>query len=43
MQNNKKGYVMGNVHWISHKANMIKINYTLDELITLTDFLKKIQ
>lgn len=41
--NNEKGYVMGNVHWISHKANMIKINYTLDELITLTDFLKKIQ
>lgn len=41
--NPNKGYVMGNVHWISRKANQIKINHTLDELITITNYLKKIQ
>ena len=37
-----KGYIRGNVHIVSYRANSIKSDATLEELITLTDNLKKL-
>lgn len=41
--NNKKGYVKGNVHVISHKANRMKNNSTLGQLKTLVKNLEKLE
>lgn len=41
--NNKKGYVLCNVHWISAKANTIKRNATTKELYTLANYLKNLK
>ena len=41
--NNKKGYVSGNVQWISAKANTIKRNATIKELYALADYLKNLK
>lgn len=37
---NKKGYIKSNVHWISHRANMIKLDASVDELFTVANYLK---
>ena len=39
---NNKGYIKGNVGWISHKANMIKYDYTLDELKLIINYLEEL-
>ena len=39
--NPEKGYVKGNVHWICYRANEIKSNLTIDELILLGQWAKK--
>lgn len=36
-----KGYVKNNIHIISHKANTIKSNASLEELQKVVDFLKR--
>lgn len=41
--NNDKGYVKGNVVWISHYANSIKRNATIDQLLTLGKFYKRME
>jgi len=38
----KKGYVKGNVVWISHKANSIKNSATHEELTQVAEWLKSI-
>jgi hypothetical protein len=35
-----KGYVRGNVQWLSHKANRIKNDATLEELRRVYEFMK---
>ena len=37
-----KGYIIGNVQWISHKANAMKQNATLAELNQFADWIKTI-
>ena len=38
---NSKGYVYGNLVWMSKRANLIKGNNTLEELKILANFLEK--
>lgn len=40
---NKKGYVKGNVHIISNRANRIKNDSTLQELISIVRYLKRLK
>ena len=35
-----KGYVQGNVIWLSNKANRIKSNATTDEIVRVAEYLK---
>ena len=37
-----KGYVRGNVRWLSQLANQIKTNATIAEICAVADFLRKI-
>lgn len=36
-----KGYVRGNVQWLSHRANTIKTNATTAQICAVADFLRK--
>ena len=38
---NSKGYVTGNVTWISYRANYVKGNATKAEILALADWLKE--
>jgi len=40
--NNLKGYVKGNVQWISARANSLKRDATAEELYTLADYISTI-
>ena len=40
--NNSKGYVKGNVQWISARANSLKRDATAKELYTLADYISTI-
>jgi hypothetical protein len=37
---NDKGYVPGNVMWVSYRANRIKCNATTEELVKISEFYK---
>jgi hypothetical protein len=39
----KKGYIKGNIHWISFKANTIKSNATLEEIEAVANWMKQIK
>lgn len=40
-RDNSKGYVPGNVFVISHRANVLKRNATLEEMQSLLDYMKR--
>jgi hypothetical protein len=40
---NHLGYVPGNVHWVSYRANKLKADATVEELQTIANYYRKLQ
>lgn len=39
----RRGYVVGNVHWISWRANSLKKDATVDELVKLAEYFTRLE
>ena len=40
---NHLGYIPGNVHWVSYRANRIKADATVEELQKIADYYRRLQ